>query len=83
MVTAHPALICGLRKMEGLCVTKIVKPMRVYRVLYYTQDAEGSIIPHHEDFFSFWRAKLEVWLLRHKKEEVTSNIGICIFDKEI
>ena len=56
--------------------------MRVYRVLYYTKDAKGSITPHHDDFFAFWRAKLEVWLLRHKKE-ITPDIGICVFDKEI
>lgn len=77
MVTVHPALICGLRKTEGLCVTKIVKPM-TYRVMYYVRDERGSIIPQHTDFSTFWRAKLEVWLLRHKKE-VTPDIGICVF----
>lgn len=60
-------------------VTEIIgKPMRVYRVLYNIKDAKGSITPQHEDFFSLWRAKLEVWLLRHKKE-VIPDIGICVF----
>lgn len=53
--------------------------MTTYRVMYYVRDAKGGLFPRHEDFFSFWRARLEVWLLRHRKEVDRDNIGICVF----
>lgn len=54
--------------------------MRVYRVLYYVRTSNGSLIPQHEEFGFYWRAKLQAWLLS-LKEEVSPDIGICIFDK--
>ena len=34
--------------------------MMTYRVRYYIEDAKGSKIPMHKDFYSMWRARLEV-----------------------
>lgn len=54
--------------------------MRWYRVMFYVRTKNGSLIPKHDDFSTFWRARLEVWLLRRKKEVPPTKIGICIYE---
>ena len=48
--------------------------MIIYQLNYATIGERGELIQHHETFFSWWNARLHLWLSRREKHRITYGL---------